>query len=104
MIKNTTPYIGKISLKLEKYPEYSGKSKLNKIHLDLGFTKLVSRITPRRDLAGWIVNPECVHKINNYTVTITILWMSNMQNSIPMLSFNFESTSLTLVLGPPHSE
>ena len=67
MIKNTTPYIGKISLKFEKYPEYSGKSKLNKIHLDLGFTKLVSRITPKRDLAGWIVNPECVHKINNYT-------------------------------------
>ena len=33
MIKNTTPYIGKIRLKFEKYPEYTGKSKLNKIHL-----------------------------------------------------------------------
>ena len=67
MIKNTTPYIGKIRLKFEKYPEYTGKSKLNKIHLDLGFTKMVSRITPKRDLSGWIVNPECVHKINKYT-------------------------------------
>jgi len=67
MIKNTTPYIGKIRLKFEKHPGYTGKSKLNKIHLDLGFTKLVSRITPIRDLNGWIVNPECVYKINNYT-------------------------------------
>lgn len=67
MIKNTTPYIGKIKLKFERYPEYTGKSKLNKIHLDLGFTKLVSRITPKRDLNGWILNPECVYKINKYT-------------------------------------
>ena len=67
MIKNTTPYIGKIKLKFERYPEYTGKSKLNKIHLDLGFTKLVSRITPKRDLNGWILNPECVYKINTYT-------------------------------------
>jgi len=67
MIKNTTPYIGKIKLKFEKYPEYTGKSKLNKIHLDLGFTKFVSRITPERDLNGWILNPECVYKINKYT-------------------------------------
>ena len=55
MIKNTTPYIGKIRLKFEKYPEYTGKSKLNKIHLDLGFTKLVSRITPIRTTAGWVI-------------------------------------------------
>jgi len=34
MIKNTTPYIGKIRLKFEKYPEYTGKDKLNKIHLN----------------------------------------------------------------------
>jgi hypothetical protein len=67
MIKNTTPYIGKIKLKFERYPEYTGESKLNKIHLDLGFTKLVSRITPKRDLNGWILNPECVYKINKYT-------------------------------------
>ena len=67
MIKNTTPYIGKIKLKFEKFPEYTGKSKLNKIHLDLGFTKLVSRITPIRTSAGWVINPECIHKIKTYT-------------------------------------
>jgi hypothetical protein len=67
MIKNTTPYIGKIKLKFEKYPEYTGKSKLNEIHLDLGFTKLVSRVVPVRTSAGWVINPECVHKIKNYT-------------------------------------
>ena len=67
MIKNTTPYIGKIRLKFEKYPEYTGKSKLNKIHLNLGFTKLVSRITPVKTSYGWVVNPECIYKIQKYT-------------------------------------
>ena len=67
MIKNTTPYIGKIRLKFEKYPEYTGKDKLNKIHLDLGFTKLVSRITPQQDLSGWLINPECIYLIQKHT-------------------------------------
>ena len=67
MIKNTTPYIGKIKFKFEKYPEYTGKSKLNKIHLNLGFTKLVSRITPHKDLNGWLINPECIYLIQKHT-------------------------------------
>jgi hypothetical protein len=67
MIKNTTPYIGKIKLKFEKFPYYTGKSKLNTIHLDLGFTKLVSRITPIRTTAGWVINPECRYLIEKYT-------------------------------------
>ena len=67
MIKNTTPYIGKIRLKFEKFPEYTGKSKLNKIHLDLGFTKLVSRITPQRDKTGWLINPQAKYLIEKYT-------------------------------------
>jgi hypothetical protein len=80
MIKNTTPYIGKIRLKFEKYPEYTGKDKLNKIHLNLGFTKLVSRITPKRDTIGWLINPQSKYlierntggMINNYTFGDTI--------------------------------
>ena len=68
MIKNTTPYIGKIKFKFEKYPEYTGKSKLNKIHLNLGFTKLVSRITPVKTTAGWVINPECKYFIEKYTI------------------------------------
>ena len=67
MIKNTTPYIGKIRLKFEKFPEYTGKSKLNKIHLDLGFTKLVSRMTPLQNLDGWLINPECIYLIQKHT-------------------------------------
>ena len=67
MIKNTTPYIGKIRLKFEKFPEYSGRDILNKIHLDLGFTKLVSRLTPQKDLDGWLVNPQSKYLIQNYT-------------------------------------
>ena len=67
MIKNTTPYIGKIKLKFEKYPEYTGKSKLNKIHINLGFTKLVSRITPQRDKTGWLINPQAKYLIDRHT-------------------------------------
>jgi hypothetical protein len=67
MIKNTTPYIGKIRLKFEKYPEYTGKDKLNKIHFDLGFTKLVSRITPYRDTSGWLINPQAKYLIERNT-------------------------------------
>ncbi len=45
LIKNHTPYIGKIRLKLERDPYYTnGRSRLNKVHLNLGFLKLVSRI------------------------------------------------------------
>lgn len=69
MIKNTTPYIGKIKLKFKKDPyySYSYKSKLNKIHLNLGFTKLVSRVTPVRTSAGWVINPQCKYLIDRHT-------------------------------------
>jgi hypothetical protein len=67
MIKNTTPYIGKLRLKFEKFPEYTGKSKLNKVHLNLGFTKLVSRVTPVRTTSGWVINPQCKYLIDKYT-------------------------------------
>lgn len=51
LIKNTTPYIGKLSLKFEKEPYYtSGGSILNAVHLDLGFTKLVSRLQTDRSV------------------------------------------------------
>ena len=50
LIKNTTPYLGKLVLKFEKYPHYSGSKSgvLNKVHLNLGFTKLVSRMIPKQ--------------------------------------------------------
>jgi hypothetical protein len=67
MIKNTTPYLGKIRLKFEKFPHYSGKDKLNKIHLNLGFTKLVSRIEPFKDETGFVVNPDCIDLIRKTT-------------------------------------
>ena len=45
MIKNNTYYAGKIYFKFDKMPYYeSGNNKLNKVHLDLKFTKLVTRI------------------------------------------------------------
>jgi len=69
LIKNKTPYIGKLKLKFEKYPEYSGRSVLNNVHLNLGFTKLVSRMTPRQTLEGGPSNidPNKIELIEKYT-------------------------------------
>lgn len=69
MIKNNTPYVGNIKLKFEKNPHYTGGGDglLNKIHLNLGFTKLVSRMIPYRNEEGWIVNSECIKLITKYT-------------------------------------
>lgn len=71
-IKNTTPYIGKLKLKFEKYPEYQGKSILNKVHLNLGFTKLVSRMFPidtnqDKDVRTWLVDPKKIELIEKFT-------------------------------------
>ena len=54
LIKNRTPYLGKMILKFEKYPHYSSSQdgKLNKVHLNLGFTKLVSRFIPKQVMDG----------------------------------------------------
>jgi len=69
MIKNYTPYVGNIKLKFEKYPHYSGGGSgvLNKVHLDLGFTKLVSRMIPYNNFDGWVINSRVTKLITNYT-------------------------------------
>jgi hypothetical protein len=70
MIKNETPYLGKIRLKFEKYPHYTGSRSgmLNKVHLNLGFTKLVSRMYPNQVMDGQSnVDPEKVKLIEKYT-------------------------------------
>lgn len=61
MIKNNTPYKGRLKFKFEKYPHYTDETVLNKVHLDLGFTKLVSRISSAE------VDPAKVELINRYT-------------------------------------
>jgi len=69
LIKNETPYLGKIKLKIEKYPDYTGGTcgKLNKVHIDFGFTKLVSRVIPNKTINGWAVDPVKIELINRYT-------------------------------------
>jgi len=69
MIKNQTPYVGKTFFKFEKHPHYSSGEDgiLNKIHLNLGFTKFVSRLIPKRNLEGQMVDPEKVTLINKWT-------------------------------------
>jgi hypothetical protein len=71
LIKNTTPYLGKLVLKFEKHPYYTSSQdgKLNKVHLNLGFTKLVSRMKPRQVMEGGPSNidPKKIELINKYT-------------------------------------
>lgn len=67
MIKNKTPYLGKVKLRFQKSPHYMGKSILNDIHLDLGFTKLVSRVFPEKDKEGWVADINKIYDINIYT-------------------------------------
>ena len=69
LIKNRTPYLGKMILKFEKYSHYSSSQdgKLNKVHLNLGFTKLVSRFIPNKVMDGSNVDPEKVKLIEKYT-------------------------------------
>jgi hypothetical protein len=69
IIKNQTPYVGKTYLKFEKHPHYSSgeDGMLNKVHINLGFTKLVSRIVPERNLDGYIMDQEKIEFINRWT-------------------------------------
>ena len=71
LIKNTTPYLGKLIIKFEKFPHYTGggSGMLNKVHLNLGFTKLVSRMIPRQVMEGGPSNidPKKVELIEKYT-------------------------------------
>jgi len=44
MIRNYTYYLGKPFIKIERFPYYEGKTKLNMIHIDFKFFKVVSRV------------------------------------------------------------
>lgn len=76
MIKNQTVYLGKLKLKFEKNPYYRNpKSMLNKVHLDLGFVKLVSRLYFRKSPTGinmadpekkWLISKNTGGKIGPY--------------------------------------
>ena len=69
MIVNRTPYYGRLRFKFEKNPHYTGGGNgiLNKVHLNLGFTKLVSRMIPYRNDNGWVVSTDCTKLISKFT-------------------------------------
>ena len=69
MIVNRTPYYGRLRFKFEKNPHYTGGGNgvLNKVHLNLGFTKLVSRMIPYRNDNGWVVSTDCTKLITKFT-------------------------------------
>jgi len=68
-IKNTTPYVGKVQFKIEKYPYYTSSnpfSILNKVCLNLGFTKIVSRMYPTKLESGY-------HKLDSEKIKLITL-------------------------------
>ena len=67
MLKNNTPYLGRVFLKFEKDPQPSNETPLNGIILNLGFTKLVSRIKPDLVYGEVQVHPETVALIERDT-------------------------------------
>ena len=69
MIVNRTPYYGRLRFKFEKHPHYTGGGSgvLNKVHLNLGFTKLVSRMIPYKNDNGWVVSTDCTKLITKFT-------------------------------------
>lgn len=69
IIKNHTPYLGKIKIGIEKNPYDTGISRVNKIHLNFGFFKLVSRIY-RTEYKGSLVflpDPGKIQLIEKFT-------------------------------------
>ncbi len=68
-IKNNTPYLGRLVLRIEKESNYKSTKKgfLNKVHLDLKIFKLVTRLIPKLDDRGWVADPEKVALIEKYT-------------------------------------
>lgn len=73
ILKNHTVYEGSIKLKLEKNPYHNdrGRSMLNKVYLDLGFTKLCSRLYYRKPITldsqkRWLINTSTGGKIGVY--------------------------------------
>jgi hypothetical protein len=82
LVKNRTPYLGKMILKFEKHPHYSSSmdGRLNKVHLNLGFTKLVTRLIPNQVMEGYSnIDPKKIELINKYTGGIigTYKWGDN---------------------------
>jgi hypothetical protein len=68
-VKNNTPYLGELILRIEKEPNYESTKKgfLNKTHFDFKIFKLVTRLIPKLDERGWVADPEKVALIEKYT-------------------------------------
>jgi hypothetical protein len=95
-IKNRTIYNGKIRLKFEKYPEYSGAGNfLNIIHLNLGFTKLVSRITCDMDE---VYNVPFLNKIANCTNLKLVTSYYKNYDGTPIKTVDGVATQLSLTI------
>lgn len=96
LIKNRTPYLGKIKLKFQKdpYVRGGGLGILNTVHLNLGFTKLVSRIYPiQSKVEGYLVDPEKVKLINNFTGGI--IDSIYLELGVPKEEFTLHNSFLT---------
>ncbi len=101
MIKNRTLYLGKPFLKIEKYPHYSGSSVLNKIHINFGFVKLVSRVRTlkyNKDLIEKIcADQECELKWHIYDDEYNRIYLEEYDDTkrcYPNISFKGQYVSL----------
>lgn len=73
-VKNDTPYLGRLVLRFEKNPDYKSIKRgfLNKIHLDLKFFKIVTRLIPEIKENKLLPIPEKVALIEKYTGGIIV--------------------------------
>jgi hypothetical protein len=68
-IKNNTPYLGRLVLRIEKEPEYNDikKGYLNNIHLNLKFFKIVTRLIPNIKNESLELKDDTIVLIEKYT-------------------------------------
>jgi hypothetical protein len=68
-IKNYTPYLGRLVLKIEKEPDYNEikKGYLNKVHIDLKLFKIVTRLIPNIKNDSLELKEDTIVLIEKYT-------------------------------------
>lgn len=95
LIKNVTPYMGKLKLTITRDPEWiNAYSVLNKIHFDFGFFKVASRMYPNRVDKKWQPREECIAMINRYTGGKVMNYNTGSEDNVIMADMILENSFL----------